>query len=77
METVISAAQEGSSVVRFKTSAGYSRTVSGKFVGYGPKGVVTKQGISYAVFGANGIKVDYFPESKWPEKQWQYSDYCR
>lgn len=77
METVIEARQEGSTVVRFKTSAGASRVANGKLVGYGPKGLVTKQGLSYYVYGANGQKIESFPESKWSEKKWSYSDYCR
>lgn len=77
METVISAVQENSMTVRFKSSTGYSHVASGKLIGYGPSGIVIKLGTSYSVIAASGTKVDNFPESKWPEKRWTYSDYCR
>lgn len=76
METVTEAHQNGNQVI-FKTSASATRSVGGKLVGYGPKGLVTKQGLSYYVYGANGQKIESFPESKWAEKKWSYSDYCR
>ena len=78
METVNdgSVRQNGNQVM-FKTTASATRSVGGKLVGYGPKGVVTKQGLSYYVYGANGQKIESFPESQWSEKKWSYSDYCR
>ena len=78
MEEVIGgSARQNGNVVMYRTSTGASRTVNGKLVGYGSKGLVTKQGLSYYVYGANGQKVESFPESKWSEKKWAYSDYCR
>ena len=61
--------------VRLSTNTGY--TFTGKLVGWGPKGLVLKNGMSYTVREGDGRIVAHHTESDWTRYQWDYhTDYC-
>ena len=63
--------------VKLSTNTGY--TFTGQLVGWGPKGLVLKNGMSYTVKEGNGRIVANYTVAQWPRHQWDYySDYwCR
>jgi len=63
--------------VHVKMSNNTGSTLSGQLIGWGPKGVVLKNGSSYDVREGNGHVVAHFSASEWPRHEWDYhSDYC-
>lgn len=63
--------------IKLSTNTGY--TFTGKLVGWGPKGLVLKNGMSYDVKDEKGRVIAHRTESQWSRCQWEYhADYwCR
>ena len=80
MPILIDVKQEGSLTVRAKYKDGLSSgsaVGNGVLIGRGRNGFVTRLGNTINVYEANGRRKANFPESKWPEKRWEFSPaYC-
>ena len=77
MAKVISCERQGSTHVHLRTDNNSGVSLAGELIGWGPCGVVLKNGSTYEVRNGSGGYVARLSASEWSTKQWDYhSDYC-